>query len=369
MSSCSNCFSGCSDIHPDKCVKYTGADIGSLNISNGDTLFSVEQKLIQYLVSALDGTGVILTIAPLDICPLVDGYLGAGTTLPEILTAIIKAICDLQTQTTTNTSALTVLNADYIVNCLDGVVAADNTHAVVQAIITKLCTLNTSFANLVAALPSTYVTLNTLNTLIQDYLDSISTSSLISNKMIPYVVYPYFAEPGANFSGDGTGLGNWAKVYLCNGLNSTPDLRGRVIVGATNMGGVTTDAPVAPGGDNPTYTLNSTSGANGITLSTAEMPIHTHANSVSATQIAHSHFTAVQGATNIEISAATAIKKDNSVTANYDLRGTEGTANVGLTSSATPAITVTMNNGSIGGNESHNNIQPVRALNYIIYIP
>lgn len=363
---CSNCYNGCAEIQSDKCVRYTGIDISALEISNGDTLLSVEQKIITYLISALDGTGITPDVDTL--CNLVADNLN-GTSLVDILTALIAAICNLDTRVTANTGDLTTLNGDYDVDCLAAVTDSSDTHAVVQAIIVKLCALNLSFTQLVANLPTDYVAISDLNDLIQEYLDSINSGTLISDKMIPYVVYPYFADPGANFSGDGTGLGNWAKIYLCNGLHSTPDLRGRVVVGVTDMGGVTTDVPVAPGGANPTYELNDTEGSNSVTLSTGQLPSHTHANTATATQVAHSHFTVKDGVNDVELTNGNYIKVDSVTGADYTLRGTSSAADIGLTSDATPAITVTMTNASIGSSEAHSNIQPVRALNYIIFIP
>ena len=79
---CSNCYNNCSEIQADKCVRYTGVDIPYLTISNGDTLLSVEQKLITFLLSALDGTGIIPEFAPL--CDLVTNNL-SGTTLIAVL--------------------------------------------------------------------------------------------------------------------------------------------------------------------------------------------------------------------------------------------------------------------------------------------
>jgi len=69
----------------------------------------------------------------------------------------------------------------------------------------------------------------------------------------------------------------WA---LCNGANGTPDLRNRFVVGA--------------GGS---YSVGSTGGADSVTLSTSQMPSHTHSVSGSTnTTGAHTH--SVSGSTN-----------------------------------------------------------------------
>jgi microcystin-dependent protein len=87
-----------------------------------------------------------------------------------------------------------------------------------------------------------------------------------------------------NFSASGAGIGNWARIFLCNGQNATPDLRGRVLIGVTNgMGSTSLDSAVNPGiPGNPTYNLGSTHGSNSIILNTGQMPAHSHTATVSA---------------------------------------------------------------------------------------
>ena len=64
---CSNCYNGCTEITSDKCVKYTGVDVPVLGIQKGDSLSYVEQALITFLSSTLDGTGIIPVITPVFI--------------------------------------------------------------------------------------------------------------------------------------------------------------------------------------------------------------------------------------------------------------------------------------------------------------
>ena len=134
MSDCGECFHGCTQIVSDQCVKYTGDDIASLDIATGDPLSTVEEKLVEYLLTVMDGTGIFPVITPAEVCALLDTYLdddGAGADLPEILTAFAQAICDLQAQVTAVVADMTTLNGDYNVStCLSGVVASSDTHAV-----------------------------------------------------------------------------------------------------------------------------------------------------------------------------------------------------------------------------------------------
>ena len=94
--------------------------------------------------------------------------------------------------------------------------------------------------------------------------------------MVPYVAYEYYG-PLTNFDGSGIGIpaNGFFKVYLCNGLNGTPDKRGRVAVGAIqNVPGGPLDAAVNPSNaGNPNYALYTTAGANTVTLITSQIPV------------------------------------------------------------------------------------------------
>ena len=48
--------------------------------------------------------------------------------------------------------------------------------------------------------------------------------------MVPYTVVEYYG-PLTYFDNTGAGQGDWDRIFLCNGLNGTPDKRGRVAVG------------------------------------------------------------------------------------------------------------------------------------------
>lgn len=370
---CSNCYNNCTEIKSDKCVRYTGADISALEIQNGDTLLSVEQKLIIYLLSALDGSGITPVIEPSDVCALVDGYLGAGTNLVDIVTALIKSICDLQTQVESVTTDMATLNADYDVDCLAGVSNSSDTHLVVQAIIDKLCTVVTDLQSLSADISTNYVALSDLNDLIQTYLDSAS-SSLMKNKMVPYTAIPYFGTDLSMFAADGSGTGDWIEIYLCNGANGTPDMRGRTPVGATSTPGVVPMSSVVDPNvaGNPAYTVGDVAhGANTITLSEAQMPQHSHASTASVTDPGHYHFefnSEINGSV-IDNSSYPVRSKNTQDNLEYQIEGSATTATVGKSSSAITGVTVAMTNPAAGSSEAHNNIQPSIGCYYIMFIP
>jgi hypothetical protein len=139
--SCTNCYNGCVEITPDKCVRYTGLDSIPLGISNGDSLLLVEEALIENVVSFLNGTGIDITIAPEDYCALVTNFLPEGSvfTAVELFTALVKAACDLQGQVTAIGTSVDTLNSNYTIECLSGVTSSSDTHLIVQAIINKAC--------------------------------------------------------------------------------------------------------------------------------------------------------------------------------------------------------------------------------------
>jgi len=173
--SCTNCYNGCVEIIADKCVKYTGSNSVPLGIETGDSLLVVEQTLISNVVSFLDGTGIDITISSGDYCAIVTGYLPSGRvpTAVELFRALVKAACSLQTQVTAVAADIATLNADYSVSCLSGVTNSSDTHAVVQAIITKVCTTVTDLTALALDVDTNYVKLADLNTLIASYQASL----------------------------------------------------------------------------------------------------------------------------------------------------------------------------------------------------
>ena len=360
MSNCSNCYNGCTEIVSDKCIKYTGIDVPVLGIQTGDSLSYVEQALITFLTSAIDGTGIKPIINDTIICNLVRQYLPTcgDLSLNDMLTAIIKATCDLQEQVDAIVAELATLNADYSIGCLTGVTSSSDTHAIVQAVINKVCALGVSLDALALDLHTNYVTVANINSYIAAYISG--TSSSISAKMIPYVAVPYFNPDLSNFDGTGAGIGNWAKIYLCNGANpGVPDLRGRVLVGATTgmNGGPLNSAvdPALPG--NPPYTLGTTTGVNQVTLAPTQIPSHTHTATAVSTDSGHTHTYGNMTYTE---------NGDQSVPGGLTPYYTPSAA---ITGSSSANITTTVTVNPFGGNLPHQNNQPAIGCYYIIYIP
>jgi len=374
--SCSNCYNGCTEIVSDKCVRYTGIDVPVLGIQTGDSLSYVEQALIEFLTSTLDGTGIKLTIDPAIICEVVNQYLPDCEDLNalNLFTALIEATCDLQAQIDVIVAELAALEGNYDVECLTGVSATSGTHDILQAVITKLCDVDAALVALAVDVDTNYVKLADLDALIQAYLDSITPTTQQNAKMVPFTAVEYYG-PLSNFDGSGKGIAGlgWDKIYICNGSNGTPDKRGRVGVGVTTgvPGGAMSAAvdPAVPG--NPTYTLNSVNGTNNVTLTTNQMPVHTH--TTTPIPVSHTHF--IFGNT-VQSNAASTINTVDQVAyartvssqdVNYQAMSATTPATLGKSSSESISANVTVNNA--GGGLSHPNYQPALATNYIIYIP
>lgn len=370
LNNCKDCFNGCHPIVSDNCTQYTGPDISLLGISNGDTLAFVESQIFSYILSIITGEGVIIDLQEAELCDLISSYLPLTEiiTLENIIKALTQAVCFVNTKIIEITNQLNLLEADYDIKCLQGVTNSSNTHLTLQATINKVCKIQADFTVLLSDLATNYVTSGNINQYIQNYNQTVLNTNLISFKMIPKIAYEYYpssAELAGNFDTTGAGLGIWAKVYLCNGDNGTPDKRGRVAVGATNMAGVipmiTDINPSVSNFPNPAYAIGSKFGKNSVALSLPETAAHTHTATATAisTDAGHNH----TGTTKRLTESTDPGTGRNAV----DITATEPiTINVGYAQIKT---TVDVTNSIEGNSQPHNNIQPSIGAYYIMYIP
>ena len=370
MSNCQNCYNGCTETISDQCVVYTGTDVPSLGIHTNDSLLVVEQSLITFLTSTLDGSGIIIDLSSIDVCAIVQNYLPSEgeIALTDILKALIEASCDIQEQVDVIAATLATLNADYTVGCLTGVTSSSDTHAIVQVVITKLCSVDSSVSTILNQLPL-FVTKSEFCSLLAQCTSQTPTTVLASDKMLPYAVIPYYGPivyPTVNdtFDNTGAGTGYWANVYMCNGQNNTPDLRGRVLVGATDTPSTNLPIPVQtrPGYQgNPVYDYGLTPGANTVRLELPQIPAHSHTNSATTNILPNPHThpispSATQTGQNIGSSGSGAIATSE----------VNNTLTAGATSlTATTTVTI----GNAGQDGFHPNVQPGFALYYIQYRP
>jgi len=375
--SCSNCFNGCTEIVSDQCVRYTGIDIPVLGIQNGDSLSYVEQALITFLTSTLDGSGIKPTISPTIICNLVQQYLPTceDLTVTNVLTALIQAACNLQTQVTTNLASINAINAQLatlngpytIGDCVTGVTSTSGTHAVLQAVMDALCAF-------ILNVETNYVLLADLDELIATYLANLPTNSLVNQKMVPFVAYEYYGSL-TNFSPTGAGTGDWINIYLCNGLNGTPDRRGVVAVGAiVSVPGGPLPSATNPASSpfNPNYAVNSPIvGSNSVTLNSNQLPSHTHSATAQITPNPHEHYmfssqvTSTPGFSSPTTYTAQALNAGNDTS--YQASTGNTVPSFGKTSSID--LVADINVAPFGGSLPHANNQPAIAAYYIMYIP
>ena len=150
------------------------------------------------------------------------------------------------------------------------------------------------------------------------------------------------------YNGDAAPSG-WA---LCDGQNGTPDLRDRFIVGSGNS-----------------YNRGATGGAASVTLSTSQLPAHTHGDgslSASNTSLTGSITGISESFAGFGGSASGVFSK----VGGYNLGGTPGSPDAnntgGVNFNGGHSHDVTGSTGSTGSGSSHENRPPYYALTYII---
>jgi microcystin-dependent protein len=378
--SCSNCYNNCTEIVSDRCVRYTGIDVPVLGVKNGDSLSFVEQALIEFLTSTINGTGIKPIIEPTIICDLVKNYLPTcgDLTVNDIFTALIKAACDLQDQVDAIVANVETIEAPYETYCLTDVTTTSGTHDILQAVVIKLCSVAADLESLTRDL-TLYALIANMDIYISNYLAQHPTGSAIRDKMVPNTVVEYygslnnFDDTGAGLDSTGVGGQDWTRVFICNGLNGTPDKRGRVGVGA--IVGVPGPKKLDPAIDpnipeslNPNYAIYDKVGSNSIILTPQQMPLHTHVPNVTqstATEAngllvdpGHSH---VVGNTPEGWSGSGSIgivnREPKNVTTSVSKTGISVKTDIGVSI------------GNSGSDFPHANNQPALACYYIMYIP
>lgn len=368
---CSDCYNGCSAIVSDKCVKYTGVDVPLLDIRTGDSLSFVEQAIITFLGSVLDGSGIKITLDEEVYCELVSQYLQEcqEVTALDLFKALVQSACNLQEQVDAIVADIATIEADYTINCLEGVVASSGTHAIVQAVITKLCEVDATLTALATDVDTNYVKIADINNYIAAYLADQAPATRYYTRMLPFGVVLY-AGSLSFFDATGAGLPNteWEQIYICNGSNSTPDMRGRVPVGViTGVPGGAMSPTVNPASDptfNPAYSLGDVAGVNKITLATTQIPAHSH----SVTDPGHTHVLAKNedvGGSPLIADEYLASIRDVSTDGDYNLQNATDVADVGKVLENVTGISI----DNSGGGQAHDNKQPALAFHFVMYIP
>lgn len=162
--SCNDCFSNCGDITPDKCVRYTGADVATLDIENSTPLSDVNEKMIEGILSALNGEGISFDMGVL--CDAIRNYLPTPVpTLKEITQALIQAVCDLSTKVEDLEEVTTSLTSPYTTTCFTP--ASSDIHDVLQAAFTKICQLETQLNAFKTTVQTNYVKISDISNYLQ----------------------------------------------------------------------------------------------------------------------------------------------------------------------------------------------------------
>src|ERR1044072_462647 len=346
---CQDCLLNCPEIVSDRCVQYTGPEIPLLGVCPGDTLYEFEVAIANQLTGLLNGSGIEPTSVTVN-CPFLTQILaGAPPNLSNILQMLISASCTLKSLI--DSISTIIANPVFNTGCLTGLPANPSRDDILQATINTLCALNTT----VSTFPTTYVKNSDLTTLVTNIVNKVNrgTTVNVSQRLIPYAAMPYFG-PLSNFDASGIGVPalGFEKIYLCNGSNGTPDMRGRVVVGAVRgvPGGGPLDAAVDPAQSafTPNWGLGEKAGENFHTLNIAEMPTHSHGvnDPGHKHQSRYRHHMAVQSGSSTPCWAG----NDDTWT---DVTNT------------TTGISIQ----STGGSQPHNNIQPTIASWWIMYIP
>ena len=363
--SCDNCYNGCPEPTPDRCVKYTGQSIPTLHITTNDPLSSVLNEFVIAILDITAGKGIFPAYDQGSLCTLIEDNLPCcdEITLNDVITATFKAICDINTRVVALKADMDVLNADYTIGCLENVLPDANTHDILQAVIDKLCLTADDLEALELDVSTNYVKKSEFNDLVKSYIESVPASTSYYNKMVPYTIVAFYpTDMTGMFDSTGAGLGVWEKIYLCNGDHGTPDLRGLVIAGATNMtGGDTMDDRVRPGvGGNPTYDSGQIQGENFITLNESQLASHSHGTTAVVNDGGHSHPNSkVNPTSGANISPRLAFDSVDDKE-HYQYMNTD---------SAQSNITVSVAINPSGGDQPHPNTQPTIGMNYIMYIP
>jgi microcystin-dependent protein len=128
-----------------------------------------------------------------------------------------------------------------------------------------------------------------------------------------------------------------------------PDCRGRAILGLDNMGGSAANRITAGGSGITGTTLGATGGAETVTLTTPQIPSHSHTATV--TDPGHTHTITNQGT---NLSGTIAPNGGGALNVNASLSANSNTTGISVSNSNT------------GGGGAHNNVQPAIMANKII---
>jgi hypothetical protein len=223
-------------------ISWQGDVVAELDVCIGDSLTQVGNIVLEKIKDLIKGKGIILSDLTISDCEYIEDLLDTDEkNLLNILRVYKEAICELK-----NTSDLTVANiqsfantALYTLGCLPAQNPCSQPYTfkeLIQAIITKLCTLNTQFVSIASTILDA-IEEGAGNMLVGGSIKScgnngISFSGTGATAVVTFqaLVPPncpivYTGSTGLpNFDVNGIGQPNtpYCGWYVCNGSNGTP---------------------------------------------------------------------------------------------------------------------------------------------------
>lgn len=222
-------------------ISWQGNAVSELDICIGDSLTYVGNIILAKIKDLLKGKGIVLDDLNLNDCTYIKDLLGVDEkNLLNVLEVYKQAICQLKTDAEITQETLDSFMdiSIYTLGCLgpDDPCGDPLTFpTLIQAIITKICALNTQLEGIAASMLA-IVEEAAGNFLIGGAIKScgnngISTSGTGATAVVTFeaLVPPYcpIIYTGSTAFFDATGKGNsntpYCGWYLCNGNNGTPN--------------------------------------------------------------------------------------------------------------------------------------------------
>lgn len=240
--SCNNCRSNFLVKATSNEISWQGNVVEELDICIGDSLTYVGNIILSKIKDLLKGKGIILDDLTLSDCEYIEELLGAQEkSLLNVLKVYKEAICNLKKEVDDLFMEIDDFTnvEDYNTLCLGEIANPCGNEAtfkdLIQAIINKLCALNTQFESIAESILDA-VEEGAGNLLISGAITSCggngyTTSGTGASAVVTFqaLVPPncpiIYTGSTAFFDSGGAGLPNspYCGWYLCNGNNNTPN--------------------------------------------------------------------------------------------------------------------------------------------------
>lgn len=245
--SCNNCrdfgVNSCPDITNTNCISFQGVAVPELDVCLNDSLTYVMNIVLAKIKDFLKGKGIIFDNADLTFanCEYLEDLLGIQEkNLINVLNIYKQAICELKEATDLNAANILAFTdvTLYTLGCLPALDPCGDPYTfkeLIQAIITKLCALNTQFEGFADSLLDAVEEI-TGNFLIGGAITSCggngystsgtgATAVVTLEALVPPFCPIIYTGSLAYFNVSGVGLPAtpYCGWFLCNGNNGTPN--------------------------------------------------------------------------------------------------------------------------------------------------